>query len=333
MAILVQCQCGKQFQTPEENAGRRARCPACKSELIVPQVKPGGIDDFAPLEPMGPPVTSGKAITSLVLGILSPFLCVLAGLPAVIFGILGLVEISQFPGRKKGNGLAIAGIILGGLGCTAVPIALLLPAVQAAREAARRAQCTNNLKQIALAMHNYEATYSCFPPAAIVDPNGKPLLSWRVLMLPYLEGETLYREFKLDEPWDSPHNLPLQAKMPNVFQCPSDPPAPGLTKYVVVVDPTSLFTGNASGSRIADVTDGTSNTLMVGEATVPVNWSQPADLSLKSSEPLLGMGSKHPGGFNASMADGSVRFFKKDLPGQIFRALITRNGGEVIPSF
>src|ERR1700676_3675353 len=105
----------------------------------------------------------------------------------------------------------------------AVLIALLLPAVQAAREAARRAQCVNNLKQIGLAMHNYHSTYDCFPPAVTADDQGRPLLSWRVLILPYLEEAPLYAQFHLDEPWDSPHNLPLASKMPRVYTCPSDP--------------------------------------------------------------------------------------------------------------
>src|SRR5437588_6801844 len=101
-------------------------------------------------------------------------------------------------------------------------VALLLPAVQAAREAARRAQCTNNLKQIGLAMHNYHSSNNCFPPAFTTDRDGKPLLSWRVLLLPYLECSSLYANFHLDEPWDSPHNRPLVNQMPSVFACPSD---------------------------------------------------------------------------------------------------------------
>src|SRR5271166_372859 len=96
----------------------------------------------------------------------------------------------------------------------AMLIALLLPAVQAAREAARRAQCTNNLKQIALAMHNYASANNCFPPAATYTRDGKPLLSWRVLILPYLEQASLYNQFHLDEAWDSPNNKPLGDRMP-----------------------------------------------------------------------------------------------------------------------
>ena len=103
---------------------------------------------------------------------------------------------------------------------TPVLIALLLPAVQSAREAARRAQCVNNIKQIMLAMHNYISANSSFP-RDITDKNGKPLLSWRVAILPYVEQGVLFDKFKLDEPWDSPHNQELLKYMPLVYQCPS----------------------------------------------------------------------------------------------------------------
>jgi prepilin-type processing-associated H-X9-DG protein len=336
VAIVVRCECGKEFQTRDENAGRRARCPICQRELIVPEPKPLPDGDFAPLHDFGPPKTSGKAIASLALGISSLLCSILAGVPAIIFGILGLADINNPRKRVSGKGLAISGIVLGSVTsfmmCILVPvlIALLLPAVQAAREAARRAQCTNNLKQIALAMFNYQSTYACFPPAATYDGQGKPLLSWRVLILPYLNEGTLYGQFHLDEPWDSPHNKLLGGQMPNVFRCPSELETHELTTYQVVVDPRSMFTGKPSGVAINTVTDGTSNTLLVAESTSPVLWSKPSDNSLKSSDPLLGMGSKHPGGFNATMADGSVRFFKTSISSQVLKALVTRNGDEPV---
>ena len=218
--LPVTCKCGKQFQTEDENAGRRARCPECGTELIVPAAG-GGADMMdnaylAPgkgpgLEPGLPASTSGKAITSLVLGIFSLVFCcnLITGIPAIIFGALGLGDIERSRDALKGRGMATAGIVMGGIGCTLAGlflIALLFPAVQAAREATRRSQvvnnlkqfglamqnrsqCVNNLKQIGLAMHNYHSTYSVFPPAMTHDPDGKPLLSWRVLLLPLPRAE------------------------------------------------------------------------------------------------------------------------------------------------
>ncbi len=215
-----------------------------------------------------------------------------------------------------------------------VLIALLLPAVQSAREAARRAQCTNNLKQIALAMHNYHATTNTLPKPAITDKDGKPTLSWRVAILPYIEQQELYNRFHVDEPWDSPHNKALIKEMPVTYACPSRPPAePGMTTYQTFVGPGALFEdGKATG--IADITDGTSNTIMFVEAKEAVTWTKPDDLKFDpgaaADESLYGGFSLHPGGFNTSFADGSVRFIKRSISPIVFKALITRNGGEVI---
>ncbi|MGC8642029.1 MAG: DUF1559 domain-containing protein [Isosphaeraceae bacterium] len=221
---------------------------------------------------------------------------------------------------------------------TPVMIALLLPAVQAAREAARRAQCTNNLKQIGLAMHNHVSANNHFPSLAISSADGKPLLSWRVAILPYLDQNELYKKFHLDEPWDSPHNKELIKYMPTVYGCPSRNLAgePGRTAYRVFTGKGALFNQNAP-TEPRDVTDGTSNTLMVVEAKEAVIWTKPEELPFEDKPgapnvPLFGAGSAHPGGFNAAFADGSVRFIKLSINPTTLRALITRAGGEVISS-
>jgi prepilin-type processing-associated H-X9-DG protein len=208
---------------------------------------------------------------------------------------------------------------------------LLLPATQSAREAARRAQCTNNIKQIMLAMHNHCAANNAFPKD-YTDKNGKPLLSWRVAILPFIEQGELYGKFHLDEPWDSPHNKELLKEMPTTFVCPSrGSPEPFTTTYRGFVGAGAMFeTGQEIG--LASVTDGTSNTISVAEAEEAVFWTKPDDLPFdpQAKPSLYGAGSHHPGGFNCGFADGSVRFIKKTVSGIVFRALITRNGGEVI---
>jgi prepilin-type processing-associated H-X9-DG protein len=212
-----------------------------------------------------------------------------------------------------------------------VLVALLLPAVQSAREAARRAQCVNNIKQIMLAMHNYHSANNFFPRDT-TDKDGKPLLSWRVAILPYIEQAELYNKFKLDEAWDSPHNKELLKEMPQTFRCPSLAKLePFTTKYRGFVGAAAMFEiGQDIG--IASITDGTSNTIAVVEASEAVPWSKPDDLPFdQNAQPsLYGAGSSHPGGFNCGFADGSVRFIKNSVGVQVFKALITRNGGEVI---
>jgi prepilin-type processing-associated H-X9-DG protein len=335
MPILMTCECGKQFQAKDENVGRRFACPNCGRELTVPK---GEVDPYdspsAPLFDVGTEVkTSGKAISSLVLGILSFPCFFFAGIPAIIMGAWGLSDIGRGHGRVGGKGMAIAGIVMGSIGSVffgiAFLIALLLPAVQAAREAARRAQCVNNLKQIGLAMHNNESATGHFPPAAISDAQGTPLLSWRVAILPYIGEENLYKQFKLNEPWDSPSNKALLSQMPKTYVCPSQPPGEaGMTTYQAIVGPGTMFDG-VEGIDLRDITDGTSNTIMVVEGKTPVAWTKPDDIDI--GDMAVSIGSKHPGGANAAFADGSVKFLKiNNINPAILRALGTRKAGEVI---
>ncbi len=213
-----------------------------------------------------------------------------------------------------------------------VALGLLLPAVQAAREAARRSQCVNNLKQIGLALHNYHSASDGFPAAAITSKDGRPLLSWRVAILPYIEQNALYNEFKLDEAWDSPHNKALISKMPNTYLCPSrNKVEPFTTTYLTFVGGGALFNLNKPTS-IRDVTDGTSNTMAVVESGKAIPWTKPDDITFDPNAPpsLLGVSANHTGGFNVLMTDGSVRFIKLTINPITFRALITRAGGEII---
>ncbi len=224
---------------------------------------------------------------------------------------------------------------------TPVLVGLLLPAVQAAREAARRTQMTNNFKQVMLAMHNYAAAWRRLPSQAICDEEGKPLLSWRVALLPYLEEGNLYAEFRLDEPWDSEHNKKLIARMPAVYADPSAPPeraAAGLTTIQVISGEKTAFVKPGEGPRFGAITDGTSNTLAVVEA-VPdraVPWTKPDDIPFDPKRPLAGVGNpQRPGGvFIVGMFDGSVRTLTPNLDPDVFKRLVTPDGGEVVdPNF
>ncbi len=153
-------------------------------------------------------------------------------------------------------------------------------------------------------------------------------------ILPYLEQQALYQKFHQDEPWDSPHNKALINEMPPVFACPSRVNQPGMTTYRGFLGKGAFFEeGQATG--IANITDGTSNTIMVVEATEAVPWTKPdSDLPFDpAARPsLYGAGSPHPGGFNALFCDGSVRFIKNSIAVQVFKFLITKAGGEVVSS-
>jgi prepilin-type processing-associated H-X9-DG protein len=214
----------------------------------------------------------------------------------------------------------------------AAVIVYSLPAIRAGMDAARRARCVNNLKQIALAMHNYHQSNNRFPRAASLSEHGKPLLSWRVAILPYMGYQELYNKFHLDEPWDSVHNKSLIKEMPPVYLCPDGAkPETFTTPYQVVVGDNTIFEKDKDVGFV-DVTDGTSNTLLVVEAKNAVSWTRPDDVTFDpaAAPSLCGAGSAHPGGFNAAMGDGSVRFIKDTIDPKKFRFMITRNQGEVI---
>lgn len=214
-------------------------------------------------------------------------------------------------------------------------VALLLPAVQAAREAARRAQSSNNLKQLMLALLNYESAMGHMPPHAIYSEDGKPLLSWRVAILPYVEEGDLYNEFHLDEPWDSEHNKQLIAKMPEFLLCPSShlDPTDGKTTYLAPVGEDLYFDGTKEGMQLRKITDGTSNTIALVDANddTAVIWTKPDDLDFDAENPLKGLApGHHPAIFNAAFADGSVQAISFDIDLEVLKALFTRAGGEVV---
>lgn len=230
----------------------------------------------------------------------------------------------QSPEIEAAPNVATAGVLVG----------LLLPAVQSAREAARRMSASNNLKQIGLAIHNYYSAYQRLPFGAIRDDNGKPLLSWRVAILPFIEQQALYEQFHLDEPWDSEHNRTLIDQMPLVFTDPSNPPLPGKTVFQTPSGMGTMNDDSVEKMGFQNVTDGLSNTIMVAETALSsaVTWTQPVDWKADMDRPLAGTGEAHPGGFHVLLGDGAVVFIAKSIDEVLFKALLTRNGREVIPN-
>lgn len=198
------------------------------------------------------------------------------------------------------------------------------------RKASARTISSNNLKQIALALHNYHSVIGSLPPAAIVDKKGKPLLSWRVAILPYIEQDNLYRQFKMDEAWDSPHNLPLSKTRIKVFELPYLEDSKGETNYRVFVGGGAAF-DMIQGFKFQDFKDGTSNTMMVFESTESTPWSKPDDIEFDPKKPLKKFFRFENGRCNIAMGDGSVRAISDKIDDKILKLIIQKDDGEVVP--
>jgi uncharacterized protein (TIGR03067 family) len=204
-------------------------------------------------------------------------------------------------------------------------------AIEKVQLAAQRATSQNNLKQMALAFHNYYDTYKRLPTAASYSKDGKPLLSWRVAILPFVEEGQLFREFKLDEPWDSEHNKKLLARMPKLYE-----PVRGKTKephstfYQVFTGPDTPFTGPKPARIPATFRDGLSQTILIVEAGEAVPWTKPADIPYDAKQPLPKLGGLFEQGFNMAMGDGSVMWVNRLFDERILRGAITPAGGEDI---
>ena len=300
MPIPFTCpHCGRQTTVADQYAGQTGPCGACGQPITIPPLeKPAASPWAAPADER----QQGSSI----------------GTAGIVVGV-------------------IAGSLIMLLVCGGILVALLLPAVQAAREAARRAQCSNNLRQIGLAFHGYHDAYGTFPPAYLTDEDGNPTHSWRVLLLPFLEHASLHQAYNFDQPWDSPANRAVVDRMIPVYACPSDPGAfeSFTTNYMVITGPGTVFEGSEA-TAIREIRDGLSNTLLVVEVRdTGVHWAAPVDLDADNLVlPFQGgprsPGSWHPGGVNVVMCDGSVRFLSETTAPEVFRSLTTKAGGEAV---
>ena len=242
--------------------------------------------------------------------------------------------------QAKGNAVALSAKlspvhVQSGLAVSAVLGGIMIPAVQKVRDAADRMTSQNNLKQIGIALHNYHDAMGAFPPAVVRDKNGKALYSWRVLILPYLEQDVIYKNWKKDEPWDSPHNKPLSDVVLKVYTLPGNPDGvSNRTPYRVFIGKGTGFEElkrqPSKGIRISDITDGTSNTIAVVEATETVPWAKPEELDFVAGKALPPLGPPWRDEFNALLFDATVRFIPKTIKPQSLQAMITRNGGEIV---
>jgi hypothetical protein len=245
------------------------------------------------------------------------------------FLLAGFAKIEM---NRRGSHLLGAGRV--GLILTIMALLVVfVGSAEAVRWASVRFTAVNSLEYLGLAFQAYHDEYGCLPPAAVRAPDGRPLLSWRVLLLPYLEDQELYRKFRLDESWDSPHNKPLLEKMPGIYRpVPGNPVAePYLTYYQVFVGNGTVFEGAGRTWKEIEEAHGCANTILVVEAGEAVSWTAPVDLAYEADQPLPPLGDLYRneyyvnprGRFLALFADGSVRCLFRDTPERLLRPLIT----------
>lgn len=208
------------------------------------------------------------------------------------------------------------------------------PAIAKAQQAAQEMSSINNLKIIGLAFHNFHDTYGSFPPPQ--SPNvkdGKPLLSWRVHLLPFIEHGHLYEQFHLDEPWDSEHNIKLASVMPSFYRQPGVTlKDPRTTTYVVPQGKKTIIPGDGTKTGFRNVIDGTSNTIMAFavKPEAAVIWTKPDDWQFDPQQPLKNVDVKEDGTFSALFVDGSVQTLSGNMKSESMRRLIEINDGQVV---
>lgn len=211
----------------------------------------------------------------------------------------------------------------------------LMQILAPARLQARQSRQMNSVKQIGLAMHNFHSAYGHFPPQSLSSKSGKKLLSWRVLILPFLDQSELYQKFKLDEPWDSEHNIKLVSEIPFVYsnRQPSDSTLPdGKTRLQVPLLENSVFGRSGGGASFREITDGTSNTVMVVQVPKDkaVIWTKPNDAVVDPANPAAALVDPSQERFLAGFCDGSVRRVLATVSNKTLLALLTMNGGEIV---
>jgi hypothetical protein len=215
--------------------------------------------------------------------------------------------------------------------------ALFLGDTAGSRRAEHGRICTRHCKQIGIALQNYHDKFRRFPPAYVAHADGKPMHSWRVLVLPYIEEREMYAQYNFSEPWNGPNNRRFADKMPSTFRCPLAPGDSNETNYVAVVGPLTVWPGSQS-SKLRMISDGSSKTISIVEVNNSgINWLEPRDLSFE--EALQGVNppvrrpaisSRHAGGALAVFCDSHVSYLPDDTPLDALRALLTASGGEAV---
>ena len=294
---------------------------------------------YAPAPPIRFRLVHVLYVVALIAACLATFGAGGIALALIVAGFWAFVFLSR--SRPRALGYGYVGLIT--LGCL---FACIAPMVSVAHRAARRTQCACNMKNIAFALQNYHDVYGTFPPAYIADEDGKPMHSWRVLILPFLDEAKRYDRYDFSQPWDGPTNRKLMSPIPYVYACPSadrtSAAARQATSYVAVVGERTVWPG-AEARSMREIADGTSNTILVVEASeFQIPWMKPEDPSLEDCVRLLHSTQwdelvghrledffyRYSVGRQVAVVDGSTVFLPYGLDSQQASDLLTIDDGK-----
>lgn len=206
----------------------------------------------------------------------------------------------------------------------------VIPFLELAQESTRQNQGINNLKMIALGMLNHTDAYRTLPAPARMKKDGHPPHSWRVAILPFIEEDSLYKQYNFDEPWDSEANKKVLAQMPEIYRAPGADPKSTNTSYVVPIVDKGIFSAETvkKGPSLAAIADGTSNTITVIETETQIPWTKPEDLVIDPTKPLPALGFAKSPSLNVAFADGSVHRLIKTPTMELLLPFLTASAGD-----
>ncbi len=239
--------------------------------------------------------------------------------------------------RKLASLLRFFGLMFGLVITAGLTLYVFYPSLKSLKARRDAMACMANLQRVAEALRAYAVDHGTFPTPTVTDATGKPLYSWRVLILPYIGESALYSQFKLDEAWDSPNNSALIGVCPLLYLSPTvNTKGVGETNYVLLTGRGTIFPPTGP-LRLADITDGLNQTLLVVETDNGANeWTKPYDIDVSTMNGAIGtkspntIGGSHSGGATAALADGSPAWLPSDLPFSVLDAAITPQGNESV---
>lgn len=297
MPVRFTCpHCDYTSLVDDRYVGQSGACASCGKVIFVEAPQETPTDRHAQAQPRQRQSASGAVIVLLL---------TLAGIGLLVAFVVGLVFMA-------------------------------VPATRIVQSNAAQQNCAANLVKIGQAMLQYHDEHGRFPPAYVAGASGKPMHSWRVLLLPYLGHHTLFQQYNMSQPYDHWENQQIATQMPAVYHCPDDLGVATSETSYVFVSGNGMIVNKTESASLTQIKDGPAGTILLVEAPgISINWLEPRDLNRASLSLTLNsgtgneIGSYHAaGGAHVLTADGKVHFLPDLTPPQVIEAMLTIDGGD-----